>query len=151
MALAMPLLIASSLLSATGSIMRGIEESNAASFQQQQLKIQEQQTRTAAQQAEARRREELTSNLETIQTIRAGRNVGLTSPTGTASMESIIGAGERDILTERINYRSRADALRMGAEMAGNRAGYSLLAGGLGAGASLTGTGYRLTRIYGEV
>lgn len=149
--LAIPALIASTALSATGSIMAGNEKARQANFesqqyqgQQRQLQIQEQNTRTAADQAETRRREELTSNMETISAIRAGRGVGEASPTGMSIFSALIGNSERDINTERFNYLQKADTTRIAAEnagiassMAAGKAKYSLLAGYLGAGADI--------------
>lgn len=131
--------VGGSALSAAGSSMAGQETARAAEFERQQLEIQSQAQRTAADQAEARRREELTSNLETIQAIRAGRGVGSNSPTGQAILTSAIEEQERDIGIERANYLAKADISRRAAEMAGRKAKTSLLAGNLEAGATILG------------
>lgn len=132
--------VAGGALSAYGSSMAGKEAARAAEFEKQQLEIQAQTAKTAADQAEARRREELTSNLETIQAIRAGRGVGSNSPTGQAILTSAIDTQERDIGIERANYLVKADLSRRAAELAGRKAKTSLLAGNIGAGADIFGT-----------
>jgi hypothetical protein len=132
---AMPLLGAG--ISAFGSIMQGRAQASAARFEQQQLRRQEQVLRTQASQAEARRREDLTASMETVMALRAGRGVGMGSPTGRAMFESV--DEERDIRTERLSYLMRADSARMGAVMAGQRARQSLMAGYLGAGSAIVG------------
>lgn len=145
--LAIPALIASTALTAGSQVMAGQERSRAAAFEQQQLlgqqeqlRVQAENTRIAADQAEARRREGLVSNIESIQSIRAGRGVGSASPTGMAILDSIITNAERDIGTERYNYLTKADQSRMEAEntglaasMAGRKSKTSLMAGYLDA------------------
>jgi hypothetical protein len=174
-------LVGGTALSAGGSILKGGQESMSADFERQQLQIQSAQyksredelksqaetIKTAAAQAEAARRGELTSNLETIQAIRAGRGVGSASPTGMGIFDSIIDHAQRDIVTERLNYLTKADSARMeaanadissaiaggAAEVSGQRAKTSLLAGYLGAGADIFSAGYKYYNIqnYGRV
>lgn len=164
-------LVASTALTATSQVMAGNERSAAASFEQQQLlrrqqdlkgqqtqlDAQAENTLIAADQAEARRREGLVSNIEHIQSIRAGRGVGEASPTGMAILDSITGLTERDIGTERFNYLSKADSYRMAgvtsardaesaglsAAMSGRKAQTSLLAGFLDAGSTVAGAGFK--------
>jgi hypothetical protein len=142
MELAIAATVAGAATQAAGSIMAGREQSAAAQFEQQQLDIQSKTAMIAADQAEAKRREELTSNLETIQAIRAGRGVGANSPTGEAILTSATDDAESDIATERFNARQKADLSSRAAEMAGRKARTSLLAGYVGAGADiLSGVG----------
>jgi hypothetical protein len=150
-AIAIGAVVAGSATQAVGSIMAGREQARTAAFEQQQLQIQEQQARTASMESEARRREELTSSLETIQALRAGRNTGAYSPTGQAILSSSIEDTERDISIEKANYATKADLSRRAAEMAGHKAKTSLLAGYLGAaGAAAQGvtSGYKIYRGY---
>lgn len=160
MALAIPALIASTVISAGSAIMQGQARSEAAAFEQQQLIGQQKQllaqadnTRIAADQAEARRREGLVSNIEHIQSIRAGRGVGEGSPSGMAFLDSLISNTSRDISTERFNYLSKADQSRMEADnaglaatMAGRKAQTSLMAGYLDAAGTVAGGGFK----YGQ-
>lgn len=132
------------ILKAKGARMAGEEAARSAEFERQQLEIQAQTARTNADQAEAARRNELTSNLETIQAIRAGRGVGGYSPTGEAIMTSAIDEQERAIATERANYLSKADLSKRAAEMAGRKARTSLLAGKLGEAGAYLETGGKL-------
>lgn len=149
--LIIPALIGSTALSATGSVIAGHEKAAAAEFESQQLrgqqaqyKAQAENTMIAADQAEARRRDELTSSMETIQSIRAGRGVGSASPTGMAILDSLIGQATSDITTERFNYLSKADQSRragenagLASQMAARKARTSLLAGYFGAGETI--------------
>jgi hypothetical protein len=121
---------AGSQQAAAGHRLAAQERSASAQFEQQQLEVQAQTARTAADQAEARRREELTSNLETIQAIRAGRGVGA-SPTGEAVMTSAIEDQEREINIERLNFLTKADLSQRASVLAGRKAKTSLLAGEL--------------------
>lgn len=134
--------VAGSAVSAYGSVMAGRETARAAAFEQDQLRVQGEMQKIAADQAEARRREELTSSLETIQAIRSGRGVGAYSPTGEAILTSAIEDQEHNIAIERLNALSSADLSRRAAEMAGRKARTSLLAGNLTAASTLlTGAG----------
>ncbi len=130
-------LAAGTATSAVGSIMQGQESARAARFEQQQYAAQEQVQRTQAAQAEARKREELVSSLGSIQAIRAGRGVGLSSPTGMAILDSTTSVGVRDARQAGLNYLMQADQSRMAGAMAGQKAKYSLLSGWMGAGSAL--------------
>lgn len=131
-------------ISAAGQVMAGREQSRAAMFEAQQKDREGEELKIAAAQTEARRRENLTSSLETIMSIRAGRGVGEGSPTGMASLEEITSDESRDIRTERYNYLSRGEQTRLAASMSRRRARMSLLAGYMGAGATLADTGSRI-------
>jgi hypothetical protein len=147
-----PLMIAAivggTAVQAYGHQMAGQEASHAAEFEQQQLQIQAQTQKTAADQAEARRRDELTSNLETIQAIRAGRGVGAGAPGETALLTSVIDKQERDIGIERFNYLQKADLSQRAALLAGRKAQTSLLAGDLAAASDIFGGITRATSLY---
>jgi hypothetical protein len=84
---------------------------------QRLFKVQAQELRTAQAQAETARREELTSSLETIMAIRAGRGVGEGSPTGMAIANKLISDTVSDIRTERVGYMSAIDELRRGRQI----------------------------------
>lgn len=138
--------------SAGSQIMQGQAQSDAARFEQQQLQSQQKQYETAAAQDETQRRNDLTSRLETISAIRAGRGVGSASPTGMAIFDNLIDRSETDINTSRTNILTKADNAGMEAGMAGNKASTSLLAGYLGA-ASTVGSAafkYNAATSYGR-
>lgn len=135
------------IIKAQGAKMAGEETARAAEFERQQLEIQAQTERTAADQAEAQRRRDLTSNLETIQALRAGRGVGASSPTGTAILTNEIAEQERNINIERANARSRADLSRRASLLAGRKARTSLLAGQLGQAGAYLETAGNLTKL----
>ena len=140
--IAIPAMIAGTALQATSQYMAGREQARAAAHEEQQLRAAETNTRIAAAQDEAQRRSRLTDSLETIAVIRGGRGVGEGSPTGDAIYSSVIEDQERDISTSRYNFLSKADTFRLTADMAKRKAQHSMLAGILGAGASVaTGTG----------
>jgi hypothetical protein len=107
--IALPLLIAGTAASAAGSIMSGNEKATAAEFESQQYAQQAQAAQTASLQDDTARRRDLTSNLETIQAIRAGRGVGASSPTAMAIYNNTIGMSEDDIAASKANYSAKAD------------------------------------------
>jgi len=131
-------------LGAAGKVMAGREQSRAAMFESQQKDREAEELKIAAAQTEARRREHLTSSLETIASIRAGRGVGEGSPTAMASYEEIISDESRDIRTERYNYLSRIEQNRLASQMSKRKARMSLLSGYIDAGAGLLDTGSRI-------
>ncbi|MCL4712157.1 MAG: hypothetical protein KJZ73_13020 [Pseudorhodoplanes sp.] len=133
-------MVGGTALSATGRIMQGREQARAAEFERQQLDVQAQQYKTAADQMEARRREELTASLETIGAIRAGRGVGAGSPTALAVIDDAVSDTQRDILAERTNMRTRIDLTQRASEMARRKARTSLIAGYVGAGEQVFNT-----------
>ena len=124
--------------------MEGRERSRAQAFESQQRTRQEQQFRIAGAQAEADRRDRLTSSLETIAAIRAGRGVGEGSPTGLASLEEIASDESRDIRAERLNYLTRAEESRLASRMTRRQSGMSLISGYLSGAADIASTGYRI-------
>jgi hypothetical protein len=159
-AAAIPLAVVGGGLNAFGSVMAGREQSRAANFeasnldaQAAELDRQSQEYKTAGAQTEARRREELTSSLETIMAIRAGRGVGEVSPTAAAIYDSTLSDERRDVRTERYNYLSKAEQARLSARNARMSAGLarqkskmSLLAGIVGAGADIATAGFNISQ-----
>lgn len=131
-------------LAATGKIMAGREGARAAMFESQQKDREGEELKIAAAQVEARRREHLTSSLETIEAIRAGRGVGAGSPTAMASYDEIISDEMRDVRTERYNYLSRVEQTRLASSMSRRKAKMSLIGGYVGAGADLATTGSKI-------
>lgn len=108
----------------------GREQAAAARFEAAQLEerrkdqeVNAQIEKTRADQTEARRTEELVSQLETIQAIRAGRGVGLNSPTGQAILTSASEDERQDISIERTGILQESDAWRRAAWNSGQEAG----------------------------
>jgi hypothetical protein len=126
-------LIAGTAASAGGQLMAAGQQSAAAEFESQQYAQAAQAQRTAAIQEEAQRRRDLTSNLETIQAIRAGRGVGAGSPTAMAIFDSGIGRSEDDIAASKANYAAKADLAQRASILSERKSSTSLLAGDLGA------------------
>jgi hypothetical protein len=140
-------MVGSTAMSAGGRIMAGSERASAANFEAAQMGVKRQQalirarqleghrgtlegeqdafeaqaenTRTAAAQAEAARRDELVSTMDTIEAIRAGRNVGEGGPTGRAMLNELMRVASRDIRTEQFNFRTKADAASRAAHNVG--------------------------------
>lgn len=121
----------------------GREAAAAANFEAAQLdqrrkeqEINAQIEKTRADQTEARRTEDLVAQLETIQAIRAGRGGGLSSPTGTAILQSASEDERTDIGIERTGILQESDAWRRSAWNSGQESGmarrkakYSMWAG----------------------
>jgi type II secretory pathway pseudopilin PulG len=126
-------LIGSTAASAGSQLMAGNEKSSAAQFEAQQYTEQAAATRTAALQDETARRRDLTSNLETIQALRAGRGVGASSPTAMAIYDSGISRSEDDIAASKANYAAKADLADRASILSSRKSQTSLLAGDLGA------------------
>lgn len=83
---------------------------------QRTLKLQGQDLRIAQAQAETERREALTSNLETIMALRAGRGVG-EGPTSRAAYGKLISDSLADIRSERLSYSTAIDQARRESEL----------------------------------
>lgn len=147
--LAIPLAILGTVTQAAGTMMAAREQSAAARFEAEQQKRQEQETRIAADQAETKRRDELTASLQTLAALRAGRGVGQQSPTGLAILNSTVEDGETDTRTERLSYLTRAEQFRMGSEMNQRKAKMSLIAGTVGAVSGLASAGGRIFNARG--
>jgi hypothetical protein len=131
--LALPALIIGTGASVGGQLAAGGQKAAAAEFEQQQYAQQAQAAKTAALQDEAARRRDLTSNLETIQALRAGRGVGSGSPTAMAIYDSSIGRAEDEIASAKANYAAKADLASRASYLSGKKAASSLLAANLGA------------------
>jgi hypothetical protein len=134
-------------LKATGDIMSGRENARAAEFEAQQQQVQRETLAIAAKQDEAKRRNELTSSLEVIEAIRAGRGVGQSSPGGMAMFDAITTNAEKDIRTSSFNFAQRGEQSRQIAEFSRDRGRTSLLAGYLNAGADVASGAFSYGRI----
>jgi hypothetical protein len=132
-ALALPALIIGTAASVGGQLAAGGQKAAAAEFESQQYAQQAQAAKTASMQDETARRRELTSNLETIQAIRAGRGVGSGSPTAMAIYDSTISRSEDDIAASKANYAAKADLASRASILSQKKASSSLLAANLGA------------------
>jgi hypothetical protein len=132
-ALAVPALIIGTATSVVSSLAAGGQKAAAAEFESQQYAQQAQAAKTASLQDETARRRELTSNLETIQAIRAGRGVGSGSPTAMAIYDSTISRSEDDIAASKANYAAKADLASRASILSQKKASSSLLAANLGA------------------
>lgn len=142
-ALALPALIVGTAAQAGSQLMAAGERSAAADFEAQQYRQQVDAARTAALQDETARRRDLTSNIQAIQAIRAGRGVGMGSPTGTAILDNAIDLSEDDIATSKANYASKADLASRAATLSQRKASSSMLAGYLGAAGTVGSAGFR--------
>lgn len=151
-ALALPLAIAGSvggtIMQAAGHGMAAKEQAASAEFERQQLLIKQQQIQTAAAQDEARRRDSLTSAMETSMALRSERGVGSASPTGMALFNTAVSNSETDINTSRTNSAQGADLAGRQSIMAGRKAKSSLLAGDFAVGADIFGGVSKVSSLY---
>jgi hypothetical protein len=131
--LAIAALVGGTAASAGSQLVAGGQKAASAEFEQQQYAQQAQAAKTAALQDEAARRRDLTSNLETIQALRAGRGVGSGSPTAMGIYDSSIGRAEDDVASSKANYAAKADLASRASYLSGKKASSSLLAANLGA------------------
>jgi len=139
--LAIAAVVGGSGATAYGQIMQGREQSRAAQMEADQLRTQQQQIAIASAQDETKRRNDLTASLETIQAIRAGRNVGSGSPTGLAILDSAIEDTSRTISAEKLNYATRSDQAGRAALLSDRKSYMSLLSGDLAAGSTILSSG----------
>jgi hypothetical protein len=146
--LAIAALVGGTAASAGSQLMAGGERSAAATFEAQQHAQAADAARTAAIQDETARRRDLTSNLESIQAIRAGRGVGSGSPTAMAIYDSSIGKSEDDIAASKANYAARADLASRASILSERRSSTSLLAADLGAFSTVASAGFRAATPY---
>lgn len=134
--LMIPLLIGGTAVGTATSVygqqMAGQEAKRSADFESAQLQKQSQAYQTQAAQDEANRRTDLESSLGTIQAIRAGRGVGLDSPTGQAIMTSTTDRAERDIDASKSNILGRASNAELAASETQRKGSASILAADIG-------------------
>jgi hypothetical protein len=135
------MMVAGSAVSAGSQIMAGQQQARSAEFEQQQMQREAEVTRINAANSEAAKNREFVSSMNTVEAIRAGRGIGLGSPSSMALLDSSETGNERDIRADKLGYMMKADSFRMGAQMAGEKAKYSLLAGYMGAGSTLLNAG----------
>jgi hypothetical protein len=136
-------LIGGTAASAGGQLVAGGQKAAAAEFESQQYAQQSQAAKTAAVQDETARRRDLTSNLETIQAIRAGRGVGAGSPSAMAIYDSTISKSEDDIAASKANYAAKADLASRASILSQKKASSSLLAANLGAAETVAGAAFK--------
>lgn len=136
-------LIGGTAASAGSQLVAAGERSAAAQFESQQHAQQAEAARTAAMQDETARRRDLTSNLETIQAIRAGRGVGSSSPTAMAIYDNISDKSEDDIATSKANFAAKADLASRASILSERKSSTSLLTGALGAAGTIASAGFR--------
>jgi hypothetical protein len=141
--LALPALIIGAGTSAFGQLSAGGERAAAAQFESQQYRQQAEAQKIASTQDETQRRRDLTSNLETIAAIRAGRGVGATSPTAMSIFDSGIANTEDEIQASKANYAAKADLASRASFLSERKASTSLLAGTLGAVSSVASGAFR--------
>lgn len=149
-ALALPALIIGTATSAVGSLAAGGQKAAAAEFEAQQYAQQAQAAKTASLQDETARRRDLTSNLETIQAIRAGRGVGSGSPTAMAIYDSTISRSEDDIAASKANFSAKADLASRASILSQKKASSSLLAANLGAISSVASAAFKFGSPYAK-
>ncbi len=149
MAMAAIPIVLSAVSTAVGvysSIKQGEAQSAALKAQQQQQQQREQQLRTQALQDEAARREELTSQLSTIDAIRAGRGNSLTSPTALTIRDDVTNDAMDNMRVSRLNILNGAESARQSAEQSGAAASTALTSGYMRGATSLLDFGASMTK-----
>lgn len=149
--LAIGALVAGTATSAAGSIMAGNEKSAAAQFESQQYQQQAYAATTAGIQDETTRRRQLTSNIESVMAVRAGRGVGAGSPTAMSIYDTGIGQSEDDIQASKANATAKADLATRASYLSQRKASTSLLAGYLGAASSVANTAFKFATPYARM
>jgi hypothetical protein len=109
------------------------ESYDAYQFESRQYDRQGKQIRIAAAQDEANRYDKLTSSLDTIAAIRAGRGLDLDSPTGRAIRQGQVSDALADIDTSRANSRIAEAQTKLASELAMRKSRFALLQGYYGA------------------
>jgi hypothetical protein len=145
--LAIPALIIGTATSAVGQLSAAGQQSAAADFESQQYAQQAQAAQTAGIQEEAARLRDLTSNLETIQAIRAGRGVGAGSPTAMSIYDNTTSKAEDNIQAAKANAAAKADLAHRASFLSAAKSSTSLLAGDLGAAGALASGAFRYRTI----
>ena len=146
-ALALPALVIGTATSAFGQLSAAGQQSAAAEFESQQYAQAAQAQQTAGIQEETQRRRNLTSNLETIQAIRAGRGVGAGSPTAEAIYGNVTSNAEDNIQAAKANAAAKADLAHRASFLSAAKSSTSLLAGDLGAAGALASGAFRYRTI----
>lgn len=139
--------VGSTVVSGVGAIAQGNAQAAAYKAQAEEMERQRQAARTQALQEETQRRQQLLSDLSTIDAVRAGRGLAADSPSGATIRSGV----REDALTDLANIQDSAtlkdDALRRAALQARSDASSARLGGFLGAGTSLLTAGSRLAGI----
>lgn len=146
--LAIASLVIGTATGAVGKLAAAGQQSAAAEFESQQYAQQAQAAQTAGIQDETARRRDLTSSLESIQAIRAGRGVGAGSPTAMATYDNISSVSEDNIQASKANYAAKSDLARRASILSERKASSSMLAGYLGAATDVASGVYKYGKPY---
>jgi hypothetical protein len=127
---------------------QGQAQKAALDYQAQQQRAQAEYTQIQGQQDAAGRRNALTSSLENMNAIIAGRGVGLASPTNAAITTGVVDRGERDIASAALGYQAKASQLTTGAQLSTQQGAFAETAGNLAAVSDIVGAGAGITNLY---
>jgi len=146
------LTVAGAFMNAKNQRMQGLAQQRAAQYQAQQGRIQADYANIQEKQTEGQQRDALTTSLENISAIQAGRGVGTASPTATAISNNIIDRAERDVATSRLGYEAKKEALRSGATLSEQEGELAKQSGERAAWATMLGAGGQLFNLasYGR-
>lgn len=142
------LTVAGALGKANAEVRQGQAQKAALQYQAQQQRAQAQYTGIQELQDESGRRNALTTSLESIQALMAGRGVGLASPTNVAINTGIVDRGERDISSAKLGYEAKKSQLTTGAQLAEQQGAFAEEAGKTSAVGSLIGAGSQIANLY---
>jgi len=140
--------LAAAGVSAYAKTKQAAAQATAQKYQAQQLEIQSEYDRIAAMQEESARRNKLTSSLEAVRAVQAGRGVGMDSPTVTAIEESAIDRGERDIASSKLTAQAKVSQEQTNAKLLEEQAGQTMEAGKFAAITTLLGAGTQSLNLY---
>ena len=132
--------IGAAVLGAGANIAGGIAANSQAKTEAAQYEQNARLAKTAANQEEVIRREDLLSTLSSVRAIRTSRGLDPSSPTGQAIGERLTLQAERGIGAERLNALNQAQAYRTQAAITRSQGKTALLTGFLKAGTGLLGT-----------
>jgi len=144
----MGLTVAGAATKAFAERRQGQAQKAALDYQAQQQRAQAEYTHIQGLQDEAGRRNALTSSLETMNSIIAGRGVGLASPTNEAILTSAADRGETDIGSSKLGYTAKEAQLKTGAELSTQQGAFAEQAGNLSALSTIVGAGAATSNLY---
>jgi len=146
------LTVAGAFMNAKNQRMQGRAQQRALQYQAQQQRLQADYANIQEKQTEGQQRDSLTTSLEHIAVIQAGRGVGTASPTVGAINENIVDRAERDVATSRLGFEAKKAALRSGATLAEQEGELAVKAGDRAAIATMLGAGGQLFNLasYGR-
>lgn len=133
--------VGSAIISSGADILGGSAEKSAANAEALQYESNAKNAMIAADQRQGERLRDLRSTLSSIDALRAGRGLDVSSPTGAAIRDRVNDDATRAIGTDRLNALNQASANYGAATNARNQGQAAYIGGFLKAGSKLKGAG----------